>query len=189
MAHDIRKLHRRACEEVSRRMETIRDDQWTASTPCTEWNVRALVHHLVYGTRWVAPLVGGLTIAEVGDRLEGDLLGHDPKEAWRVAAAEATAACEPAGAMDRTVHLSAGPTPAGEYMLERVADLTIHAWDLARALGLDEQLDSELVDVSLDLYRQKGDLWRQWGLLGPAVAVPAGADAQAVFVSETGRKP
>ncbi|MGH2689344.1 MAG: TIGR03086 family metal-binding protein, partial [Actinomycetota bacterium] len=134
-------------------------------------------------------LVGGLTIAEVGDRLEGDLLGLDPKGAWRTAAAEATGACEPEGAMERTVHISAGPAPAKEYLRERVADLTIHAWDLARALGVDEQLDAELVAVSLDLYREKGDLWRQWGLLGPAVAVPPGAGAQEVFVAETGRRP
>jgi uncharacterized protein (TIGR03086 family) len=185
----MRELHRRGCEEVTRRVERIRDDQWDLPTPCTEWDVRALVLHLVYGTRWVSPLVEGLTIPEVGDRLEGDLLGQDPKQAWRAAAAEAITACGVPGSMDRTVQLSAGPTSAQEYIRERVADLTIHAWDLARALGADERLDADLVEASLDLYREKGDLWRQWGLLGPPVPAPPGADAQTMFVAVSGRLP
>jgi hypothetical protein len=28
-------------------IDRITDGQWTASTPCTEWNVRDLVNHLV----------------------------------------------------------------------------------------------------------------------------------------------
>ena len=41
-------------------------DDWSKPTPCSEWNVRALVNHVVSEDRWTKPLVEGMTIAEVG---------------------------------------------------------------------------------------------------------------------------
>ena len=188
MGAQMAELHRRACEQVSTRVDLIRDDQWELPTPCTEWNVHDLLGHLVSGTSWVAPLVGGLTVPEVGDRLDGDLLGDDPRGAWRRAAADAVRACEEEGALERTVHLSAGDTPAVDYVGERILDLVMHAWDLARAVGGDESLDPELVEVARKVLAEKAELWRQYGALGPAVEVAPGADAQTELLAESGRR-
>ena len=43
-----------------------------------EWNVRELVNHVVGEDAWTVPLMRGATIAEVGDSLDGDLLGERP---------------------------------------------------------------------------------------------------------------
>ena len=48
--------------------------------------------------------------------------------------------------MSRTVHLSFGDVTGEEYARQLVADLLIHGWDLARAIGADETLDADLVD-------------------------------------------
>ena len=188
MQSDIAELHRRACSQVTTRVERIAAGQWDLPTPCTEWNVRDLVHHLVSGTSWVAPLVEGCTIAEVGDRFDGDLLGDDPRGAWRRAAADAVQACGEEGALEQTVHLSAGDTPAADYVGERILDLVMHAWDLARAVGADEALDPELVDAARKVLAEKAELWRQYGALGPAVEVAPGADAQTELLAESGRR-
>ena len=90
----------------------IRDDQWHAPTPDTEWDVTDLVQHLVYEQLWVPPLLAGKTIAEVGDAFDGDVLGDDPQRAWTSAAAAAQAAFAEPGALERTVHLSFGDVPA-----------------------------------------------------------------------------
>ena len=79
---DVREFHRRGLEWFGANVRIIGEDQWRLPTPCTEWDVRALVSHLVYETRWVPPLLEGRTIQEVGDSFEGDLLGDDPKGAW-----------------------------------------------------------------------------------------------------------
>src|SRR5207253_3519139 len=76
-------IYRRAVEEFGRRMDAVRDDQWGNTTPCTDWNVRALVNHVVSEDRWVVPLLAGRTIDEVGSSLDGDLLGDDPKASWK----------------------------------------------------------------------------------------------------------
>ena len=92
MPPDQAELHRRAVEEFGARVKAVGDDQWELPTPCSDWNVRQLVNHLVYENRWTVPLMGGSTIAEVGDRYEGDLLGDRPKAAWDESSAEAVRA-------------------------------------------------------------------------------------------------
>ena len=62
-------------------------DLWAAPTPCTDWTVRDLVNHLTVEHLWVPPLLEGRTVAEVGDRFDGDVLGDDPAAAWEAAAA------------------------------------------------------------------------------------------------------
>lgn len=186
---DIAEVHRIASRRLVAQVDAIGDDQWELPTPNTEWNVRALVEHLVGGTLWVKPLLDGETIEQVGDRFDGDLLGDDPRAAFRRASAEAVAACLEPGAMERTVHVSAGPTPASDYILERVADAGMHTWDLARALGTDETLDPEVVAAGRRLLAEKGELWRQHGALGPIVPVPDDADEQTRFIAESGRTP
>jgi uncharacterized protein (TIGR03086 family) len=186
---NIAELHRVASEGLTRRVELIGDDQWELPTPNTEWNVRDLVQHLVSGTLWVKPLIDGMTIAEVGDRFDGDVLGEDPKAAWRAASAEAVAACLQPGAMDRIVNLSSGDTRAEDYILERVADAAMHTWDLSRALGVDDTLDPGVVEAGRVLLAKVGDEWRRYGALGPVVETAPGADPQTLFIAESGRTP
>ena len=110
-------------------------DEWSGPTPCTDWDVRALVNHVVGEDRWTKPLVDGKTIAEVGDAFDGDLLGEIPKAFGDAAADEAmTAVAErlPAGGK---VHLSYGEEDIEEYISQLVADHLIHGWDLAVATG------------------------------------------------------
>ncbi|MCI0686781.1 MAG: TIGR03086 family metal-binding protein, partial [Sporichthyaceae bacterium] len=126
-----------AVTEFDGRVRAVRPDQWSAPTPCPDWNVRALVNHLVGELAWMPPLLAGKTIADVGDQLDGDLLGDDPVAAWDDAVRQASAVVNEPGALDSTVHLSYGQTPAAAYVTEVAADLTVHAWDLARGIGAD----------------------------------------------------
>jgi uncharacterized protein (TIGR03086 family) len=111
---DIPAMFDRAVAEFDARVRQIGDHQWQAATPDEDWCVRDLVNHLVGEDLWAPPLLAGSTIAEVGDRFEGDVLGSDPEAAWTAASAEAVRAVEAGGAMDRIVHLSFGdfPSPA-----------------------------------------------------------------------------
>src|SRR5918911_433283 len=144
MTIDTVELYRRATDEFAARVRLI-GARWTAATPCTDWDVRALVHHIVEEELWAPPLFAGSTIAEVGDSLSGDLLGDDPVRAFEQASAAAVAAVREPGALQRTVHLSFGDVPGSEYAMQLAADHLIHAWDLARAIGADTRLDAEAV--------------------------------------------
>ena len=111
----------RGVETFDAVLRRVRTDQWTAATPCVEWDVRTLVNHVVGEDRWVPPLLAGLTIAEVGDTLAGDLLGDDPQLAWDRARHEAEGAVR-AVPDDLIVALSAGPTAVAEYLWQLAAD-------------------------------------------------------------------
>ncbi len=170
------------------RVQQIRGEQWSASTPCTEWDVRALVNHLVNEDKWVTPLLDGKTIAEVGDEFDGDLLGDDPKGAWEAAADEARQAASRDGAEEKTVHVSYGDISGRRYITELLSDHVIHAWDLARGINGDEKLDPELVDFVYETMKPHEQALRASGVYGERVDVPDGADTQTKLLALVGRK-
>src|SRR2546427_13267747 len=108
MGPDIRDLYGRAIESCGAYVLAIQDHQWSRPTPCAEWDVRALVNHVVGENRWALPLFAGQTVADVGDRLDGDLLGDDPVKSWDESAGEARDVVNRSGAMETIVHLSFG---------------------------------------------------------------------------------
>src|SRR5437870_13590763 len=94
MATDVRDLFVKASTLYGEAVHQIREDQWHMPTPCTEWDVRALMQHLVNEQLWVPPLLEGKTIEQVGDAFDGDNLGNDPVGAWDDAGQNARAAVE-----------------------------------------------------------------------------------------------
>jgi uncharacterized protein (TIGR03086 family) len=166
-------------------------DQWSNPTPCSQWNVRALVNHLVYEQLWATPMLEGVTVAEVGDRFDGDLLGSDPVSAWDLAAKESAAAFSAPGALDRTTSSSRGPLPARQYIGEMTMDLLVHRWDLGQGIG-DEQrfTDDELgqVEAMVTAMQPMQEQLQAAGVFGAPVAVDAGADAQARALAAMGRR-
>jgi len=185
---DIPAMFGRAVAEFDARVRQIGDHQWQAPTPDEDWSVRDLVNHLVGEDLWAPPLLAGSTIAEVGDRFEGDVLGADPKAAWTTACAQAVRAVGSDGAMDRIVHLSFGDVPGSEYALQLFADHLIHAWDLARAIGADEHLDDELVTSCATWFSAAEEAYRSAGAIAARPPVPDHADAQTVLLARFGRR-
>jgi uncharacterized protein (TIGR03086 family) len=182
-------LYRQSVESFVDRVGQTRPDQWHAPTPCTDWDVRTLVNHVVYEMMWSVPLFAGATIAEVGDRFEGDLLGDDPLAVATEAGEDARAAVSEPGAMDRTVHLSFGDTPAEEYVHQLFADYLVHGWDLAVGIGADRTMDPEAVRECVKWFADREEMYRAGGAIGPRVALPDDASDQDRLLAAFGRDP
>lgn len=187
MERDIIDLHRRAVGEFEVRVDAIPDDAWSQPTPCLDWDVRALVNHVVGEDRWTVPMLEGKTIAQVGDALDGDLLGAAPRRAAHEAMAAAIAAFAAPGVLNRIVHLSFGDAPAEEYAWQLFADHLIHAWDLAAATDGDDRLDPELVDACAEWFGPMEEMYRKAGAVGTRPELPADANAQARLLAAFGR--
>jgi uncharacterized protein (TIGR03086 family) len=185
---DIPAMFRGAVAEFDARVRQIGEHQWQAATPDEDWNVRDLVNHVAGEDLWAPPLLAGSTIAEVGDRFDGDVLGAEPKAAWTAAAAAAVRAAGEDGAMDRIVHLSFGDFPGREYVLQLFADHLIHTWDLARAIGADERLDAGLVASCASWFDAVEDAYRSAGAIAARPPVPGDAGAQTVLLARFGRR-
>jgi uncharacterized protein (TIGR03086 family) len=184
---EIQDLYGRALDAFDEKVHAIRDDQWANATPCSEWDVRALVNHVASETMWASPLLEGRTIEQVGDRFDGDVLGADPQSSWGGAAESARAAMTAPRAMDRTVHLSYGDSSANDYAEEMFTDLVIHGWDLARAIGRDEAIDPGFVERIYESSAEREAALKSSGLFGDVVTPPDGADLQTRLLAVFGR--
>jgi len=185
---DLEDLYRRSVNGWVAALAGV-DGDWTAPTPCTDWNVRQLVNHVVGEERWTKPLVDGKTIAEVGNSLDGDLLGEDPGTAARAAADEALSAVSASLPEGRAVHLSYGDEDIAEYLRQLVADHVIHAWDLRAATGQDRTLDPELVGEVAGWYREREEMYRGGGAVGARPDSARGGSAAADLLIAFGRDP
>ncbi|MDP9342594.1 MAG: TIGR03086 family metal-binding protein [Actinomycetota bacterium] len=180
-------LHRRAGDLLAETVKEIRDDQWHLPTPCSEWDVRDLAYHIAWNNLWVAPLCDGRNLAEVAPTVKGDVLGEDPIGVTLRTIEEASAGFERAG-NETIVQLSRGPSEAWIYCGERMNDITVHNWDLARAIGVEVALDPECMERSLAYFRPYEALLRPAGELGPTVEVPEGAGLQTRYLAFFGRR-
>ncbi|MER7457022.1 TIGR03086 family metal-binding protein [Micromonospora sp. NPDC126480] len=181
--------YRRSLADFTDWVAQVGPGQWTAPTPCPSWDVRTLVNHVVSEDRWSVALMAGRTIAEVGDRYDGDQLGDDPAEAARDVAAQAELAFSRPSALERTVDLSAGATPAEEYLHQLLAEHLVHGWDLAVAIGADPRLDAEAVTECARWFRGRIGDYQRDRLVRADVEAPRGADAQDQLLAAFGRDP
>jgi uncharacterized protein (TIGR03086 family) len=185
---DVVARFQKAANCVDETLHAISSDEvWKRPTPCSEWDVRALAHHVVYELAWLPPLVEGKTIAEVGDAFDGDLLGSDPLGAFHHHCNAAHRALEAPGALEQTVHLSFGDFTGGQYADQIAGDLLIHAWDLARGVGTDDALPEELVTWAMTWAPEVTQMMRGGGVVADAVPVPDQADEQTKLLALFGR--
>jgi len=185
---DVPRLHRRALDATGVLVAGVGTGQWGLPTPDDGWDVRALVDHLVSGNLWAAELAAGRTIAEVGDRLDGDVLGADPLGAYEASARAAAAVFEAPGALDAPCAVSYGPVPGWIYGGHRLVEVVVHGWDLAVATGQDRVLDPELVDGCLAVVEPQAEQLKATEAFGTAVDVPDDADPQTRLLALLGRR-
>jgi uncharacterized protein (TIGR03086 family) len=181
-------LYESACDVFNEKIHLVRADHWELPTPCTEWNVRQLINHVTVEDMWAPHLLAGRTMADIGNALDGDMLGSDPVRTWDTAVAEAREAARAPGAAQATVHLSYGDDTASSYLMQLFADHLIHSWDLATSVGADQRLPEDLVAACQEWFTRMEPVMRQAGLIGPRPPVPPDVDAQARLLAAYGRR-
>ncbi|MHB1172582.1 MAG: TIGR03086 family metal-binding protein [Lacisediminihabitans sp.] len=175
-------LQKQAHREFGLRLAAVTD--WAAPTPDDAWSIRDLVHHVVEEQQWVPHLLAGQTVAQAARNLEP--LGDDLRAEWRLYSFAATSAWEAAPA-DALVSLSYDTVTAAEYLREQVGDVAIHSWDLARATGADETLDSTLVAAVWSVFEPQAEKLAESGLFASPIPVGDDAPLQSRLLALTGR--
>lgn len=149
---DIVRLHERALDEAARLVDSVTPDQMGLPTPCSSWDVRALLAHLV-GTnvRW-AGLARGEPIRrgpEQGGGPAPDLLGDDPAGAYRRSAEALKQAWQDPALLDQSFELAIGVLPGRAALTLRLTETVVHGWDLARATSQQPAFDPDAVRAAL----------------------------------------
>jgi uncharacterized protein (TIGR03086 family) len=180
---DPRHLHRQAGKMTGQLISQISPAQLGLATPCSEWDVRALINHIVNGQLRFTALLTGQPGPERGE----DVLGDDPAASFRSSFAGLADLFDEDGFLDRTVATPLGAGPGAQLVAMRVTELTLHSWDLAAATGQSRLLDSELVAFaratlnSLPIPRAAG------GPFGPEQVVPPMATDADLLAAFAGR--
>jgi len=126
----------------------VTPSQYTNRTPCSEWDVHALLNHMVSTHHLFAELLADQVPAE-----PLDMVGDDPGTAYANAIKLSLEAFRQPGALDKTITLPSGPTPGSMALGMLIMDNIVHGWDLAQGTGQEQPIDDQLAAGYLEQMR------------------------------------
>jgi uncharacterized protein (TIGR03086 family) len=143
---DHRELLDRAIDQAGGVIAGISPDQAALPTPCTAWDVRTLVGHVVddLGQFTRAAQGGRPAFAKSPPTVDGDWAA-----AFRAGAPGLMDAWRQAGDLSATVTMPIGDRPLEFVVDQQIAEFAVHAWDLATATGQPVTFDPEIAETAL----------------------------------------
>ncbi|MGW5642096.1 TIGR03086 family metal-binding protein [Saccharopolyspora sp. NPDC003752] len=162
-------------------VESAAADDWARPSPVAEWTALDIVKHLVGWSRGF--------LAGAGIELPPLDVEADPVAAWKQHVTDIQAILDdPAGRVLSNPHT--GDKPVDEAIDQfYTADVWMHTWDLAKALGREPDLGQERCRAVLAAMKPMEQMLRDSGQFGPAVPIADGASAQDQLMAFIGRDP
>jgi uncharacterized protein (TIGR03086 family) len=132
--------------EFARMCASIRDEQWSLPTPCTEWDLSQLVDHVTGGNRFTILVLNGepaeAAMAETVKSFDKD---HEPRTAALESIETQRVAFGEPGVLDRVCDHVVGELTGRVVLGIRLHELIIHTWDIAEALEPPASIRDEFV--------------------------------------------
>ncbi|MQY01988.1 TIGR03086 family metal-binding protein [Actinomadura macrotermitis] len=187
---ELRELMPQAADAAARIVRSVPSDALDGPTPCPDWDVRALVNHLVYWTgrgegaaRKRHPAGPGQDhdfTADAGWAEDFAAQARRTAEAW----------ADPAAWTGDTSLSGTGPgMPAAVIGGMIFGEWITHGWDLAVATRQPHDFAPELVQAAYDALAPIAAMAREYGAFGPEVPVPADAPLLDRLLGLSGRDP
>ena len=171
---------------ASEAIHNIKPDQLSAQTPCSEFDVRALMNHLLGGLEMLADAASGGKPAMPSGDLVGD--GSDLGSRYDAGRQKLLGILADGSAFGKTWSMPFGDLPgammAGIAFMEHLT----HTWDLRKATGQDPELPSELVAELDSVVRPMDAMLRMPGVCGPAVETSSSSETDKLMAF-LGRQP
>jgi uncharacterized protein (TIGR03086 family) len=178
-----------AADAAARVVSGVSPGQFDGPTPCTEWDVRGLLNHLVLWTSH------SLEKRAHGESVSEELMGTDFTAApdfaarYRAQLDLALAAWADPAVWDRKLDVMGSATPAADVAAMNLAEMVLHGWDLAVATGQSYSLSDAAAGAALAAVEANAELFRQYQGFAPAVPAPADAPALDRALAASGRDP
>ncbi|OEU88874.1 hypothetical protein DB35_21910 [Streptomyces abyssalis] len=186
MTNEISGLLEGAARAARPVVRGVREGQLGAPTPCSEYDVRALLDHLMH------VVVSFQALAAKGTADFSTTPGYvGGGSDWRARFDEETARLVDAwaapGALEGTSQGMGLPQRTVGGMV--LGDLTVHAWDLARATGQDFTPYEPSLPVLLEGWRELAPMGRKMNVFGEPFPVPDDASLFDELLALSGRDP
>jgi uncharacterized protein (TIGR03086 family) len=193
-ADGIVSLDARAVQASMAVVSKARPADLARPTPCGDWTLGQLLAHMTVQHE-------GFAAAAAGN-------GADPS-VWRLQPTSADPVAEYAAAADRVLRAFAGDGvltrdfvlleidpettfPGGLVIGGHFIDYVVHGWDVARTLGLDYELEPDLLGVALPIAEAVPDdqaRLQPGAAFAPRVSAPEGTAPLDRIVALLGRRP
>lgn len=179
-----------AAEQAARVVDNVSTSQFADPTPCTEWDVRTLLNHLLL---WTAYSMERRARDEpVPDELMSKDFAAEPDFAARYRAQldRALDAWADPAAWERDLNVMGSKMPASEVAAMLLAEIVLHGWDLAAATGQRYECPDDVAETVLPVVSGMAEMFRQYKGFADSVTIDAGnasAFEQALAIS--GRDP
>ncbi|MFF3285926.1 TIGR03086 family metal-binding protein [Streptomyces sp. NPDC003023] len=158
-------------------------------TPCGDWDVRALVNHLVLYTSH------GLEHRALRKPLPEELTTRDftADAGWAQGYADqidrALEAWQDPAVWDGEIDLGFTAMPAPEIASLITKELAVHGWDLARATGQEFRTTGTTGELVLSVVAAHAEVYRQYDGFAEPVAVSDAATSFERALADSGRDP
>ena len=172
--------HERARQGFTEVVESVDPSRWDAASPCPDWDARGIVEHVIgfHEMLFLKPL-----------GVKADRPREDPVARWKATDTALSEALGRDGVLDQQVQGPMGDTTPRSLLPALTSDVLVHSWDLARAVGLDVELDPELSAAGLAMGQKNSDRLQASGMFGVPIAVPDDAPVQDRMLGQFGRDP
>ncbi|HET9769989.1 MAG TPA: TIGR03086 family metal-binding protein [Acidimicrobiia bacterium] len=180
---EVSERYRRLGEAFGAVIDVVPADRWESPSPCVDWTARDVVRHVV-GTQ-------GMFLGFVGREL-GPVpsVDENPRAAWAGASAVVLRNLEDPEVATAEYKGMSGPSTFEAGVDQFLClDLVVHAWDLARAAGLEHRMDPAEIPRVRAVAESFGPALRSPQAFGPEVEAPPDADDQARLLAFLGRQP
>jgi uncharacterized protein (TIGR03086 family) len=160
-------------------VESVDPARWDAPSPCPDWDARGVVEHVIgfHDTLLLKPL------GVKADRPRDDTVAR-----WKATDAALKEALRD-DVLDTDVEGPMGSTTPRSLLPALTGDVLMHSWDLARAVGIDVELDPQLSAAALEMGQKNSDRLQASGMFGAPVPVPDDAPVADRMLGVFGRDP
>ncbi len=177
-------------DEVARLLNDVAaggEQNLARPTPCSEFDVAALIEHMIFVANRVGHIGDGGHFADVEPVVLAEL--DDPAAAFVGAAAAIKEAWADAAKLPQMFELPWGPVPGFAALMAYTSEFAVHGWDLAKAVDIQfDPGDDRLADALAGVYNIPAEGRTDAGIpFDPVTEAPVGASNLERIAAWTGR--
>lgn len=178
--NDLQALEQ-AYRNAERVIAAVTPDDYGRPTTCTEWDVRALLDHMIGAITIFPAMLRG----EPPD-LDRDFVGSDPASSFRAEVEPNLEAWRAPGALETTTEF----LPGVRLVELNVCDSVVHTWDLATSTDQGGALPDDLAERTYSQVKEWPlEISRSSGAFGPEIPLTEGASVGDRLLALLGREP
>ncbi len=185
---DNLQVYTKALNSFDQVVNSVPSTAWSNASPCEGWSARDVLGHVIAVQGYVEALARGVEPTMNPYGMPGDLAGDQPPAAWAAARGSVLEALGSPGVIDQIVQTFRAAETIDSLHAWNVVDTLAHTWDLARAAGVDDQLDEDLVDHAIAQAEPVIGAMRQPPFFGGPVTVDDDSSRSTQFLALLGRR-